>query len=65
MRAPLPPGVPLRAAVITCAFLAFRASWWAAVDPAHAHVLPVILWMLAALALTALLPTVDRAGGSE
>ena len=60
MRALLPLGVIVRAAVILCAFLAFRASWWAAVDPAHCGVLPVVLWMLAAFAWAALLPVLNR-----
>ncbi|GGJ89953.1 hypothetical protein [Deinococcus aquiradiocola] len=56
-------GVTARTTVISCAVLAFRSAWWAAVDPARCGVLPVVLWMAAAGVGAILLPVLARRGG--
>ena len=60
MRALLPLGVLVRAAVIICVFLALRASMWAAFLPAQNSCLPIFLWGGVAFAWAALLPVIQR-----
>lgn len=52
--------VLVRIAVCVCAFLALRASVWAAFDPHHNLLLPIFLWMGAAFAWAALIPVIER-----
>lgn len=51
-----------RTLMAACVFLALRASLWAAVD--HSSVLPVLMWMVAALMAWSLCPESPEEQGS-